>query len=197
MFSYLVARDWGFAPNPFHGYCTLACCKPTIRRVAEIGDIVIGTGTRTSGLEGQLIFAMRITEKTDFASYWRDPRFRRKRPQTGKSQIAFYGDNIYRPTADGFEQQDSHHSLVGGKLNLHNLKKDTGSDHVLISDQFVYFGANAIKLPNHLRNFEGVDLCAPTQGHISRKIFPEMTLEVEKFFNSLLGLKIRGMPANW
>lgn len=25
-FSYIVARDYGFAPNPFHGFCTLANC---------------------------------------------------------------------------------------------------------------------------------------------------------------------------
>ncbi len=28
-------RDYGFAPNPFHGICTLATCKPVIRRVAR------------------------------------------------------------------------------------------------------------------------------------------------------------------
>ena len=32
LFSYVVATDSGFAPNPFFGLCTLACCKPAIRR---------------------------------------------------------------------------------------------------------------------------------------------------------------------
>ena len=27
LFSYVVARDTGFAPNPSGGYCTLANCK--------------------------------------------------------------------------------------------------------------------------------------------------------------------------
>jgi len=35
VYSYIVAYDSGFAPNPFHGICTLACCKPTIRRTAH------------------------------------------------------------------------------------------------------------------------------------------------------------------
>ena len=35
VYSYIVAYDSGFAPNPFHGTCTLACCKPTIRRTAH------------------------------------------------------------------------------------------------------------------------------------------------------------------
>lgn len=42
LYSYVVARDFGFAPNPFHGYCTLATCKPDIRATASVGDWVIG-----------------------------------------------------------------------------------------------------------------------------------------------------------
>ena len=38
--SYVVRYDSGFAPNPFYGYCTLATCKPNIRRSADIGDWV-------------------------------------------------------------------------------------------------------------------------------------------------------------
>jgi hypothetical protein len=40
-----VARDYGFAPNPFFGVCTLATCKPKIRKAAAIGDWVVGTGS--------------------------------------------------------------------------------------------------------------------------------------------------------
>jgi len=36
--SYVVARDYGFAPNPFFGFCTLATCKPRLRSVAQVGD---------------------------------------------------------------------------------------------------------------------------------------------------------------
>jgi len=36
LYLYTMTYDSGFAPNPFHGICTLACCKPGIRRgVAE------------------------------------------------------------------------------------------------------------------------------------------------------------------
>ena len=47
VFSYVVMHDSGFAPNPFHGHCTLACCKPKIRSQAKAGDIVIGLTTRS------------------------------------------------------------------------------------------------------------------------------------------------------
>lgn len=32
LYSYVVAHDFGFAPNPFDGLCTLATCKPDIRK---------------------------------------------------------------------------------------------------------------------------------------------------------------------
>ena len=44
MFSYVIEHDLGFAPNPFHGACTLACCKPVIRKRAQLGDYILGTG---------------------------------------------------------------------------------------------------------------------------------------------------------
>lgn len=31
-YEYVMTNDSGFAPNPFHGACTLACCKPKIRK---------------------------------------------------------------------------------------------------------------------------------------------------------------------
>jgi hypothetical protein len=34
LFSYTVRVDDGAAPNPFRGLCTLAICKPAIRRGA-------------------------------------------------------------------------------------------------------------------------------------------------------------------
>ena len=32
LYAYIMTDDKGFAPNPFSGICTLACCKPAIRR---------------------------------------------------------------------------------------------------------------------------------------------------------------------
>lgn len=38
LYAYAITRDLGFAPNPFHGFCTLATCKPGIRKTAKVGD---------------------------------------------------------------------------------------------------------------------------------------------------------------
>jgi len=47
VFSCVVRRDSGFAPNPFEGHCTIATCEPQIRRIASVGDCVLGTGSGT------------------------------------------------------------------------------------------------------------------------------------------------------
>lgn len=78
--SYVVARDYGFAPNPFFGICTLATCKRRIRRVAEIGDWVVGTGSKKRNREKHVVYAMRITDTMTFNDYWNDPRFQTKKP---------------------------------------------------------------------------------------------------------------------
>ena len=49
LYSYVVVSDHGFAPNPFHGYCTLANCKPRIRGSAQPGDWILGSASRAGG----------------------------------------------------------------------------------------------------------------------------------------------------
>jgi len=78
LYSYVVARDYGFAPNPFSGSCTLATCKPEIRRMASVGDWVVGTGSATQNRRGSLVYAMKVAEAMSFNSFWDDPRFENK-----------------------------------------------------------------------------------------------------------------------
>ena len=42
LYCYKMRHDTGFAPNTYHGVLTLATCKPTIRRCAEIGYWISG-----------------------------------------------------------------------------------------------------------------------------------------------------------
>jgi hypothetical protein len=126
LFSYIVARDYGFGPNPFYGFCSLATCKPRIRSVAEVGDWVVGTGAKTKyGLAGRVIYAMQVDEILDFDSYWRGLRFRCKRPILNGSLKQLYGDNIYHRDGGGWVQEDSHHSQDNGRQNRANIKRDT------------------------------------------------------------------------
>ena len=195
VFSYIVSRDYGFAPNPFHGFCTLANCKPVLRRVAGETDLVVGTSPLAAGR--RLVFAMRVTEKLTFEAYWNDARFERKRPRFCGSLRDAYGDNIYEPQPDGgFFQHRSHHSLSDGSPNLYNLIKDTSTNAVLISDDFTYWGGDGPPVPGTLTNFHGLDLRAPTQGHVSR-FPPDFIDAVEDWFANRDERCICGVPNNW
>jgi hypothetical protein len=63
LFSYTVRYDYGSAPNPYWGVCTLSICKPVIRRTAGAGDWVVG-------LRGEsVVYAMRVTSRKSLADY--------------------------------------------------------------------------------------------------------------------------------
>lgn len=51
LFSYVVETDSGFAPNPFFGVCTLARCKPSIRRAVGNRLVLAVRSVRHSGVE--------------------------------------------------------------------------------------------------------------------------------------------------
>lgn len=154
LYSYVITRDYGFAPNPFGGYCTLATCKPKIRKVARVGDWVMGTGSNSQkyGMGNRLIYAMRVDEMIKFNKYWEDMRFQYKKPAMNGSKKQKYGDNIYSfdETQDKLLQVNSHHSLEGGTTNEINFKRDTGGKNVLISKHFWYFGEGAPQIPEGL-----------------------------------------------
>jgi hypothetical protein len=182
LYSYVIARDYGFAPNPFHGVCTLATCKPVIRRVARVGDWVIGTGAAEYKRTGQLICAMQVSEAMSFDEYWSDPRFEIKRPDLTGSRMLAYGDNIYNRDVDGaWVQLNSHHSLPGGEINQANVDDDTQTNRVLIANEFWYFGDNALPIPSEFRR-PGDSIVCPGRNH--RKNFrPELVDEFLAWLN--------------
>ncbi|SCX26060.1 hypothetical protein DSM25558_3921 [Agrobacterium sp. DSM 25558] len=155
VYVYVVARDFGFAPNPFHGVCTLATCKPVVRRMASEGDWVIGMGGGKLKAVNRCIFAMRVTETLKFDEYWSDPRFRDKKPVRNGSRKMMLGDNIYHQRDGSWQQANSHHSRTDGSPDADNIKTDTGTDRVLISDNFFYFGKAAPEIPEQVLNSVG------------------------------------------
>ncbi|GFE59580.1 hypothetical protein [Geobacter sp. AOG2] len=145
LYIYVVDRDFGFAPNPFHGYCTLATCKARIRKSAQLGDWIVGVGGDRLNAVGRCIYLMKVTEILSFNDYWFDSRFQRKKPQRNGSLVMMVGDNIYHKEEgdESWKQEDSQHSNPDGSLNHDNVRIDTFSDNVLISDFFYYFGEDA------------------------------------------------------
>ena len=197
LFSYVVSRDYGFAPNPFYGICTLATCKPRIRRTASVGDWVVGTGSQKRDRQGFLVYVMLVSEVMTFNEYWTDPRFSRKRPNLKGSVKQAFGDNIYFKNEDGrWHQQDSHHSYRGGKWNQHNIQRDTSADRVLIGEEYVYWGRESPKIPKRFRDYKGGDICKTGPGH--KCTFPAgLVEEFIQWFCSLDVHGYQGEPLDW
>ncbi len=166
LYSYVIARDFGFAPNPFYGFCTLATCKPKIRKTALVGDWIIGTGSKKYDLQEHLVFAMRVTEVETFEGYWNDQRFLHKRPNLSGSLKQWFGDSIYHrnPRTGHWIQENSHHSRDTGAPYRANILNDTQTDRVLISNDFVYFGGSAPRIPGSFRR-AGRELWKNGPGH--------------------------------
>ena len=194
LYSYIVARDFGFAPNPFYDFCTLATCKPQIRKTARVGDWVIGTGSKSNQRNGYLVYVMRVTETMSFDEYWKDPRFCNKRPGMHTSVKKSFGDNIYCRVPDSNEwcQIDSHHSHKDGTPNPKNVCKDTKVDRILVSDDFIYWGGTGPELPM----FCGVDFSHDRQGHKCK--FPEEAVaELIAWIRGLDDKGYCGRPLDW
>jgi hypothetical protein len=183
LYSYVVVHDTGFAPNPFFGYCTLACCKPVIRRSAKRGDWVVGLTPKSNG--NRVVYFMRIDEIADsFDDYWEDRRFTRKKPRYDKSYVMRHGDNIYEPTPDGaYRQLRSTHSDD-------DKDRDLRGKRVLISETFSYFGREAIELPPTLASL------IVARGHKRR--FSSAVKTDFIAFVSTYGLKgMHALPRKW
>lgn len=197
LYSYKVVYDIGFAPNPFHGTCTLATCKPKIRSGASPGDWIVGVGSCAKRTQGRLVYAMEVEEKVTFEEYWSDPRFERKKPNRAGSLKYRYGDNVYhRSRAGQWVQEDSRHSLDDGTPNPDHVKRDTGADAVLLASRFTYWGGQGPELPAELRDWDGVDLGEPGRDCTYKAYSPEM---IEAFVGWIDGLDpgYQAPPIDW
>lgn len=198
--SYVVRYDSGFAPNPFYGFCTLATCKPRIRRRAQVGDWVLGSGSgnRTVRRAGRLVYAMRVTEALTWDEYAADPRFQKKQPFRRGSRKQSCGDNIYYRTgpAAAWQQRDSFHSQADGNAHPKHVARDTGVDRVLVSDDYVYVGGEGPVIPPALRDEAGRALCKEGVGE---SMFTDAAV-VAAFAAWIGGLGYRGfqgVPFEW
>ena len=141
LFSYSVTHDYGSAPNPFWGTCTLTICKPVIRRIARKDDWIVG-------LRGEsVVYAMRVSSSKSLADYDHHCRkqLRGKIPSTTSRDFRRkVGDCIYYFSPGGAP------SLRKGIHNLQNKKTDLSGLNALLSTDFYYFGGQALPLPKSL-----------------------------------------------
>jgi hypothetical protein len=153
IYAYVLKVDSGFAPNPFHGWCTLACCKPAIRRTARRGDWVVGITPRDQG--NRIAYAMRVDESLNFEEYWSDLRLRAKRPArvVGAPIVERCGDNCYERLGGGSFRQVrglGHWDRDNDREHEGSKRTDLGGKRVLVGRRFCYYGTDAVPFPEHL-----------------------------------------------
>lgn len=152
LYTYRIPYDTGAAPNPFWGICTLTICKPVIRRVAQKGDWVVGTGSKSlplGDISKHVVYAMKVTGKLTLEEYdrfckeeypnkipdWNNEDYRRR-----------MGDCIYYDFFDG--------RLPKIRRSVHNKgnrKTDLRGEYALLSKNFYYFGDHPIELLKKLQ----------------------------------------------
>ena len=166
LFTYKVMFDGGTAPNPFGGVCTLAICKPAIRRVAKPGDLIVGLAP---GYDGRIVYCMQVTDKKSWKDYIEictnkaarlQPEYAglaQKIPKSEQDQ----GDCIWRDAALYQEVRSSHSGHDGEYDFNHDV---LNGQNVLLSTKFWYFGKGDqfdIRLPEKLKDI------IPGRGHRS------------------------------
>jgi len=83
VFTYKLTHDTGFAPNPFGGICTLATCKPCMRKNRREGDWIAGFTSKQlyNNLQRncpdvpRLVYLMLIEDKVKFEKYWNNRKY--------------------------------------------------------------------------------------------------------------------------
>lgn len=168
LFTYTIPVDDGAAPNPFHGMCSLAICKPVIRRAAKPDDWIAGLGSKNApsgDLSGHLVYAMRVEEVISLREYDinASTHWPHRIPNVQSAVLQDrLGDCIYDFSSGTAVQREGVHGAG-------NVATDLRGKNVLISKDFYYFGSQARKLPDDLR-----PICHQTQGH--RRIHTLMNL---------------------
>lgn len=163
LFSYIVTVDDGSAPNPFFGMCSLAICKPAIRRTAKIGDWVAGIASRKCSLAGRLVYAMRVDEIVTIEEY------DRRAPRDWPERIpGCYSTDFRRRKGDCIYDFSQNEPIIRDSVhNRAHQKADLSGKNVLISQNFRYFGQTAKLIPDELRA-----IIPTNQGHFRPKNDP-------------------------
>jgi hypothetical protein len=206
LYSYIVTHDTGFAPNPFFGVCTLACCKPKIRskvqkrKEREEDCWIVGLTPKKDG--NRIVYFTRVDEVIGFDEYWE--KYKRKRPNKGSLKEK-NGDNIYVPKADvagrdgeNWEKYTQIFPSVHSKPNdedLERKKHDLKGENVLVSKKtFVYFGSEAKDLNGPLKELV---TGRPNKCNFSEKVKKAFRRFVSKQHKRGNFGRVIGRPGGW
>ena len=127
-----------------------------MRRVRQPGEWIAGfTSEQLIELgvgKERLVYLMRIGEKLTFEQYFHDKHFVDKQPDFGfNDQQRSVGDRIYEPLKAGAVEIGDFRLIPNPYHSAEHMAIDLPGHFVLVSDEFYYFGTNAIRVPDSLR----------------------------------------------
>jgi hypothetical protein len=132
LYFYKLTTNNNGAPCVADGLLTLAICKPTIRKTASVGDVLIGFAGSTLHRDNRLIYVGRVTEKLVDGDYFKDGRFG-QRPDC----IYAWRNNRFVVRADA-----RYHGSPEGLVHDLGLSPGYLRANTLLSREFRYFGAD-------------------------------------------------------
>ena len=150
VFTYRVTHDTGFAPCVDNGILTLACCKGGTETVQRGLRYFVGrffeenlqenVGVYVSGIyDNKLLYIAKIDKAITMKEYFNNKKY--------KNRL----DQIYRLNGEVLERDPNR--LKGVHDNEHSNKCDINGKYVLISENFVYLGKDAIKVDEDILKF--------------------------------------------
>ena len=150
LYSYCLAHDKGSAPNPYGGICTLTICKPEIRKSAKKGDWIVGTSSKKTGSNLNMVYTMKVNEKMTLQEYdnyckqyipYKIPKPNSKKYEERQGDcILDYSESQKNPKLRENENHDDY-----------NMKRDVEGRYSLLATEYYYFGNNAISIPESLQ----------------------------------------------
>ena len=152
-----MTSDRGFAPNPYAGILTLATCKPYIRKRCAIeGQWLAGFTSKclcpNAGNDAKLIYLAKINGSLPMEKYWDAYPAKRNCPSP---------DNIYR-------KQNGTMVLVNDSIHTkENQAVDLSGENVIISNDYYYFGKNALPIYKRLRSRVRIPAGAASYGWLT------------------------------
>jgi len=123
-----MVTDNGGAPCVWRGLLSLAICKPMIRKSANEGDLILGFGGKSRFPEEPLIYIAKVTAKPKVGEYYKQPEFENRPDCIYENRN---GKAARKESAMYHNQSDEINKDVG---------EDFGKAHVLLSNDFRYFG---------------------------------------------------------
>lgn len=152
-YSYIIPWDSGKAPNPWWGCCTLALCKPAIRKTAQAGDLIVGLSPRDMGNGNKLVYAMYVSQVINLIDYYLEVEFTNKKPNfSSEDRRSWMGDNIYEQVDGKVIQHPSAHNTLGRSAAelAEKRRMDLSGINVLVASMFWYFGEESRQLDTPL-----------------------------------------------